>query len=195
MKKLFALLVMALFATTACININIGTEETPIVEEEVVEESSDPDLAIMEEFNLTKEEVNDLKQSGIEGRDAVFYYLDELNAMGPGPFDINGELEDVSGGNATGYAGASILESGKYYLYVTFDDLPNPEEGFFYEGWVVKKPFSVISTGPAERVLGKYHNAYESETDLLDHDFYVLTIEPDDGNPDPADHVLEGTME
>lgn len=37
-------------------------------------------------------------------------------------------------------------------------------------------------------------NTYSSGEDLTDHNFYVLTIEPDDGNPAPADHIVEGTL-
>lgn len=218
MKKLFAGLIMILLVTTACININIGTKtkETPdeegetstleeeeiveeeVVEEEVVEEEVDEETLakraeIMEEFYLTETELDDLKKMGLEERDEIFYYLDELNAMGPGPFQYNAELEDVSGGEASGYAGASYTDG--YVLYASFDDLPRLEDGYFYEGWIVRNsPLSIVSTGAVKRVLGEFHNSFTSVDDLRDHDFYVLTLEPADGDPEPADHVLEGTL-
>ena len=69
--------------------------------------------------------------------------------------------------------------------------MPEPEPGFFYEGWVVRaEPFNFISTG----VASLDENVFEADQDLTDHDLYVLTIEPDDGDPAPAAHILEGTM-
>lgn len=103
------------------------------------------------------------------------------------------ELVDVSGGTATGYAGAYF--SDEYYLFAEFEDLPVLEDGYFYEGWVVRQsPLSVISTGATVISEDMHYNEFSSEEDLTDHDFYVLTLEPDDGDPAPAAHILEGTM-
>ena len=104
-------------------------------------------------------------------------------------------LVDVTGGEASGSAMASYGD-GLYSLMATFSDLPEPEGTDFYEGWVVRQsPLSVLSTGAVEKEeLGFFMNAFTSSDNLLDHDFYVLTIEPDDGDPAPAGHVLEGTL-
>ncbi len=119
-------------------------------------------------------------------------------------YQYQGDLSDVTGGEtvtgintnnqASGVAKARYTD-GSYELLATFDGLPEPEGTDFYEGWVVRNnPQSVISTGEAELVDGSYENTYSSDQDLTDHDFYVLTIEPDDGDPAPAGHILEGTM-
>jgi hypothetical protein len=120
-------------------------------------------------------------------------------------FDWYGELTDVTAGkniqgiitknNAKGIAKASFTNE-KYALLVTFENLPEPQGTDFYEGWIVRKGinFDVISTGKAVKVEGAYVNSYMSSQDLTDHTFYVLTIEPDDGNPAPAGHILEGTL-
>lgn len=109
-------------------------------------------------------------------------------------FTHAGTLADVSGGSASGTVGTDVI-TGVYHLYAAFENLPEPAEGFFYEGWVVRKePISVMSTGALVMHNGQRVNAHLSRTDLLDHDFYVLTLEPDDGNPAPAGHVLEGTI-
>ena len=42
---------------------------------------------------------------------------------------------------------------------------------------------------------GIYSNSFSTEKNYLEYDFYVLTIEPDDGDPAPDKHILEGTME
>lgn len=164
-------------------------------DEETEEDSTESKISpeMIEKFDLTEEEAKELEEMGISD-DNIELWIDEQKAMGPGPFDFNTDLEDVSGGNATGYAGAYFAE-GEYHVFAQFENLPHPEEGYFYEGWVVRKsPLSVLSTGEAVRSLGDYHNTFRSAQDLTDHDFYVLTLEPDDGDPEPAEHILEGTM-
>lgn len=97
---------------------------------------------------------------------------------------------------ASGVAEAKY-EDNKYTLRVELLDLPELDDDYFYEGWVVRKGASmdVISTGEAHmQADGTVLNIYESSVDLIDHDFYVLTLEPRDDNPAPADHILEGTF-
>ena len=98
-------------------------------------------------------------------------------------------------GKATGVSQANFADN-TYELLATFKDLPDPVGTDFYEGWIVRKglKFDVISTGKAVKVNGQYQNTFTSNNDLTDHDFYVLTIEPDDGDPAPAGHIVEGTM-
>jgi hypothetical protein len=112
-------------------------------------------------------------------------------------YTLSGELYDVSGGQASGTARATY-QDGTYALISTFSDLPDPQGTDFYEGWIVKTtagvPTSVISTGRALKAGASYTNPYSSAEDLRDHTFYVLTLEPDDGDPAPAAHILEGTL-
>jgi hypothetical protein len=98
-------------------------------------------------------------------------------------------LKDVTEGSASGKASAGF-EKGEYKLSAEFSGLPELDDGYFYEGWVVRKSgeLSVLSTG---KVVDN-KNIFVSDKDLTDHNFYVLTLEPDDGNPDPAEHILEG---
>ena len=104
-------------------------------------------------------------------------------------------LADVTGGESYGLAYAQT-QAGTYSLIAKMGNLPEPGEGYFYEGWIVRRgaEMSVISTGKAELIEDQYINVYQSSSDLLDHDFYVLTLEPDDGDPAPAEHILEGTL-
>lgn len=110
-------------------------------------------------------------------------------------FQYQGDLADVTGGQATGMVLVGLNE-GSYDLVATFEGLPEPQDSDFYEGWVVRQgeDLSVLSTGRATKMGSLYQNIYESDQDLTDHDFYVLTIEPDDGDPAPAGHVLEGKI-
>lgn len=109
-------------------------------------------------------------------------------------FDYQANLVDVSGGSASGTATASFKD-GQYTLTANFSNLPDPTGTDFYEGWLVRnKPLDVISTGRVNKVSGEYVNNFNDSRDLIDHDFYVLTTEPDDGDPAPAAHILEGTL-
>lgn len=109
-----------------------------------------------------------------------------------------GDLIDVTKGgkgNGSGIAQASFKNK-QYQLVARFKNLPEPNGTDFYEGWIVRKGlnFSVLSTGKAIKENGEYINVFSSDKDLTDHDFYVLTLEPDDGDPAPAAHILEGTL-
>lgn len=111
-------------------------------------------------------------------------------------FDISGVLQDVSGGNSSGDAKAKFAD-GVYTLVAIFEGLPEPQGTDFYEGWIVRRgsDMSVISTGIVDIEEIGFVDHYISNDDLLDHDFYVLTLEPDDGDPAPAAHILEGVLQ
>ena len=106
------------------------------------------------------------------------------------------QLKDVTGGEATGLATVMYWE-GDYDLNVMFYNLPELEEGYFYEGWIVRRgdDMSVLSTGATTIENSVHLNIFSSEEDLTDHDYYVLTLEPDDGDPEPAEHILDGVLE
>ena len=120
-------------------------------------------------------------------------------------YKFKGKLIDVTSGKtvdgvntankASGLSQANF-EDGRYKLLSIFRDLPDPKGSYFYEGWVVPKGLlsSVKSTGKVEKKDGIYVNEYSSDKDLTDHDFYVLTIEPDDNNSASGKHILEGTL-
>lgn len=108
--------------------------------------------------------------------------------------ELAGDLHDVTGGEAFGTARAGKDNNG-YYLGATFFKLPPLEDDYFYEGWVVRRdPFDFISTGEIKMTGGGLVNSYSSEVDYIDYDFYVLTLEPDDGDPAPAAHIVEGEL-
>lgn len=106
-----------------------------------------------------------------------------------------GEVRGINtNGQASGTSKANFTD-GKYMLLATFENLPDPINGDFYEGWIVQKtPFKFISTGKVEKVNGVYTNIYSSGEDFTAYFRYVLTIEPNDSDPAPADHIVEGDM-
>ncbi len=97
-------------------------------------------------------------------------------------------------GNESGWASIQLDEDGNTHVYAEFQNLPNPGPDNFYEGWIVRQTgwFNFYSTGEAEFKDGKWINEYTHPWDVLDHKFYVLTIEPRDNDPAPAEHVVEG---
>lgn len=104
-------------------------------------------------------------------------------------------LADVTGGESFGIAHSQYV-SGGFTLVVEMGNLPEPASGYFYEGWLVRRGenFSIVSMGRATQTQDGYANVYLSGTDFTDYDFYVLTLEPEDGNAAPAEHILEGTL-
>jgi len=119
--------------------------------------------------------------------------MEQINEGNRSISDLNtADLLDVTGGNASGKA-TMFEEVGIFYLNVEMSDLPDPEKGFFYEGWLVG-PEGVVSTGETEKDGELTKNSFTSSRNYTDATQYVLTIEPDDGDPAPADHVLEGNF-
>lgn len=81
----------------------------------------------------------------------------------------------------------------QFKLYGTFTQMPKLREGFYYEGWLIRKePFSMISTGKVILIDEEMTIVYVSETDLSDYDFFVLTLEHNDNDPQPEIQILEG---
>jgi hypothetical protein len=163
------------------------------------------DTQVMEEKTLSEESRKAMEEMEIQ-KDGMMKEMDDamMESMKTMNFDFSGALIDVTksqtiratvfDGNSSGTAQSNFNESG-YNLLVEFGNIPDPSGTDFYEGWIVRKsPFHVISTGKVTLVDGVYQNAYASGQNLSDHDFYVLTLEPDDNDPAPADHILEGTM-
>ena len=127
----------------------------------------------------------------------------------PFPFTLTATLGDAT--ENTSVRGITVLpattgtvqagwDGERFMLSGEFSDLPEQQDDDFYEGWIVREAgvdgeMSVISTGALEWEVGMmYTNLFFSDTDLTDHATYILTIEPNDGDPAPADHVLVGEL-
>jgi hypothetical protein len=104
-------------------------------------------------------------------------------------------LADVTGGGSYGLAYANY-QDGIYTLVSRMGELPALADGYQYEGWIVRRSedFSAINIGPVMHTEEHLVSVYQSTTDLSDHDFFVLTLEPLDENPAPAEHILEGRI-
>ncbi len=82
------------------------------------------------------------------------------------------------------------------HVYAEFDNIPHPGADNFYEGWIVRQNggFNFFSTWELMEKDGKWVNTRSMEWDLTDHIQYVLTLEPNDNDPAPADHIIEGDV-
>lgn len=100
------------------------------------------------------------------------------------------QSKGVQEGEGEGYYG--VME-GETRVYASFN-VPKAEEDYFYEGWLVcnGQPYS---TGKLEFFDGIYENIFASMEIPENCEQYVLTLEPNDGDPAPAEHILEGNIE
>lgn len=106
-------------------------------------------------------------------------------------------LGDVSGGSATGQAWIVVDSATNVTSHrMVAENLPVPLNGDFYEGWIVSSPTApggVLSTGVmVQQQDGTWLLDYGIDQALPEHKTVVLTLEPDDGDPAPAKHILEG---
>lgn len=142
-----------------------------------------------------------------EDFDESYYTVEGTEEDDDGFYEYTGLLQDVlkeekeanRRGLSTAVQASGVasfeFKDGKYELYAVFDGLQEPEGDDFYEGWIVREePFDFISTGELDLEDGLYSNSFTANKDYSAYDLYVLTIEPNDGDPAPAGHVLEGYM-
>jgi hypothetical protein len=106
-----------------------------------------------------------------------------------------GAMTEVGEYRANGVTQAHQFEDG-YYLHTITLNVEPAADGYFYEGWIVKGP-SVISTGHLSNYFGDSRHSLrftEDSADYTGHTKVIITLEPDDGNPAPAEHVAEGDL-
>ncbi len=119
-------------------------------------------------------------------------------------YKYSGELQDATdekiirhidtGGAASGSVEV-VLKDGVYTLSATFTGLQQPSGSDFYEGWIINESTSeLISVGQAAKSDDNYTISYNMGEDYSAYTKFVLTIEADDGESAPADHILEGII-
>ncbi|PIR47657.1 hypothetical protein COV06_02475 [Candidatus Uhrbacteria bacterium CG10_big_fil_rev_8_21_14_0_10_50_16] len=108
------------------------------------------------------------------------------------------EINLAAIGSFHGTAAASSQFADGAFQHVIVATLPDLPVGYYYEGWLIRsKPFNFVSTGKFIQHADdlKWYLLFESPEDRLDYKKVVITLEPDDGNIAPADHVMEGVFE
>lgn len=102
--------------------------------------------------------------------------------------------DDVSGVGGSGTAWTT-LKDGMTFHRVVAKDIPALEDDYFYEGWLVKNPAlgQFFSTGEMTQdpTTKEWVLDYVHDGDVTDHKKVVITLEPNDGDPAPAAHIIE----
>lgn len=101
------------------------------------------------------------------------------------------QLEDVSGGESSGM-GYILREDGRL-THLVEANLPDPEEGYSYEGWLVSREdgLQFFSTGVMNKVEGKYVLNYSSQVPYEGYNEVVITLESVIDET-PEEHIIEG---
>ncbi len=102
-------------------------------------------------------------------------------------------LEPVAGTHGSGTATSDVTDG--RFQHVVVATLPEPPEGYFYEGWLIRsRPFDFFSTGRFIQHADdlKWYLVWDSPEDKRDFKKVIVTLEPDDGDEAPSEHVLEG---
>jgi hypothetical protein len=114
---------------------------------------------------------------------------------------IPDNLEKAELSGVGGYQGSAIatrnFENGTFE-HTVLADLPDPEVGKFYEGWLVRgEPedgnFEIVPTGRLGLAKGGYILEFSVNKDLSDHNKVVITLE-EVADTTPEIHVLEGSF-
>lgn len=97
------------------------------------------------------------------------------------PSDVErADLKDVRGGDSTGIATRKYKDA--KFTHVVMADLPDPEAGSFYQGWLVKGSegeanYSLVPTGRLRVAKGGWLLEYNSLKDYSDHPKVVVSQE------------------
>jgi len=151
-------------------------------------------LPIVEEIIVQEEGVVKKREEGIEAmsEEEVRKMREEVDGV-LSTRAQRAELKDVAGGQAEGEA-RKAFSDGKFYYKVTTSGLRGGEKGYYYQGWL-KKGDNYLSTGRMElNLFGEGVLYYTASVDRSDYPKVIVTLEPEDGNEEPAKAVLEGTF-
>lgn len=97
------------------------------------------------------------------------------------PDDVDkAELGGVNDSGGSGIA-TKNYEDGKF-THSQLVDLPDPEVGYFYQGWLVKgeegnDDYSIVSAGKLRLAKGGWMLDYTSSTDLSDYTKVIVSLE------------------
>lgn len=106
------------------------------------------------------------------------------------------ELKSVSESDASGIATRKDADGSHEVMILA--DLPNPEKGMVYQGWLVKGEegkdgYNVVSAGRLTSAKGGYILNYQSKADYSDHTTVVISTEKP-GTSKIGTKVLEGNF-
>jgi hypothetical protein len=107
-----------------------------------------------------------------------------------------GAIEGTNGNTASGVGQAYRFENGSYVLTLQAN-LPTLGEGKFYEAWI-KNPETgdMRSVGHLSNFFGdaRHTLTFDSTEDLSTFTEMSISLERDDGNPQPGSPMAKGTL-
>lgn len=104
-------------------------------------------------------------------------------------------LADVTGSTRFGLA-HTHFSGGIFTLIAQMGGLADSTDGSAYHGWLVKRGdgMQVVDVGIVQKINEEFFLVYQSKENLSSYDFFVLTLESNDGDSAPAEHLLEGQI-
>ena len=120
----------------------------------------------------------------------------EVEELSDAEFTFHGALADVTGGASYGMAHLKF-ENQLFDLYAEIGNMPELEEGQFFEAWIVDRGENqrVISLGEfTQDERGNYFIAFRGGSMLMDYEFFVVTMEWGDDDTSAGLHILEGEI-
>ena len=120
---------------------------------------------------------------------------DKLNIQIPDDAD-KADLKDATGGSSSGIFSRKSEEGTFTSSFIA--DLPQPESGKYYEGWLVKgeegsEDYSIVSAGRLSAAKGGYLLDFSSRTDYSEYNKIMVTLESKSDRT-PEETVLEGNF-
>ncbi len=106
-----------------------------------------------------------------------------------------GALSGTGGTSANGIASIHHLEDMSSVVGLQLNIKAAPE-GMFYEGWVKSADGTVLNVGHLTNPFNdvRHRVRLEAQKDLHDFMWAFITLEADDGNPEPGEIVAVGTL-
>lgn len=156
-------------------NRKVEPESIPLPEEIIVQEEGAVKKTDEGEQVLSEEEIRQLREE-----------VDGVLSTGGKIASLN----DIADTGAEGEA-KTAFSDGKFYCKMTASGLKAVEKGYYYEGWL--KNEDDLSIGRMKvNLFGEGVLYYTASIDRSDYGKVTLTLEPEDGNEEPARAVLEG---
>ena len=158
-------------------NRKVEPESTPLPEEIIVQEEGAVKKTDEGEQVLSEEEIRQLKEE-----------VDGVLSTGGKTASLNDIVDTGARGEVK-----TAFSDGKFYCKMTAAGLKAVEKGYYYEGWL--KNEDDLSIGRMEvNLFGEGVLYYTASIDRSDYGKVVLTLEPEDGNEEPGEKILEGNF-
>jgi hypothetical protein len=190
---LAATLLVVIFGGIGCLKLQTTAEQTEEIDTAQIIASAKENGLIMSD-----EEIAQMVESSKDPHETGKVELTplEVEEMLDADYEYSGALADVTGGKSYGMAHANF-DQGKFDLRVKIGNMPELEEGQYFEAWLVDRSAHQRSVSLGQFVqdeMGNYYFVFRGGAVLLDYEFFVVTMEWDDEDVSAGLHVLEGVL-